>query len=173
MQERFPVLNLARISVPKRGIEKFLPESAMMRGIAIPSVTLLMWAEPSVGIKFVVVQPDEPFVPQLAPVNPLVQMHEHVPLITTPLPPFRHGRDFAQDCRLTVVDLLPLLPKFLNTKYSKGITIAVAMIQSIRKMIRMKAHTGKPQHLRALGLALELAGTSWSSGVIMNFSRPV
>lgn len=90
MQDRFPELNLARIEVPESGTEKFLFESARSRGIALPSVTLLILDCPSVETRFVVVQPVEPPLPQVVPVNPLVQIHEQLPCAITLVPPFRH-----------------------------------------------------------------------------------
>lgn len=85
-QERFAELNLDRIVVADSGREKFVWPSWMRRGIDCPSVTLLK--VPSEEARSVVVQPWELDVVQSFPVNPLVQIHEHTPSVTTFVPPF-------------------------------------------------------------------------------------
>ena len=94
IHERLPELSLARITVPERGIVKFELASAISLGMALPRVTLLMFVDPSVATRFVVVQPEEPVMAQLEPVIPFVQIHAHTPCEITLVPPFRHGKDF-------------------------------------------------------------------------------
>lgn len=94
MQERLPELKRASIVVPESGIEKFLLESASSRGMARPSVTFWMFDCPSVDTRFVVAQPVALPSPQVGPVNPLMQMQEHLFCERTLVPPFRQGKSF-------------------------------------------------------------------------------
>jgi hypothetical protein len=88
MQERFAELNLDSIVVAERGMEKLAWASWTRRGTASPSVALLRFA--SVELKVVVVQPCELDTVQLLPVNPLEQIQEHTPCVTTLVPPLAH-----------------------------------------------------------------------------------
>lgn len=86
--ERLFALNLDRIVVAERGMEKFICPSWTRRGMAWPSVTLLRVL--SVEDKVVVVHPSLLDVVQSFPVKPLVQMQEQTPSVTTFVPPLAH-----------------------------------------------------------------------------------
>lgn len=68
LQDKSPELILARIDVPDKGIEKFLLESRIRRGIAIPRVTFSIVDDDDDDTRLVVVQPSDPTVEQLWPV---------------------------------------------------------------------------------------------------------
>lgn len=64
---------------------KLVEASVRRRGMASPSVTLLILVAP---VTVVVVQPAESEVEQSNPVKPLLQMQEQMPFVTTLVPPF-------------------------------------------------------------------------------------
>lgn len=85
VQLRLPALSLPRIAVSDRVMAKLLVASVRRRGMASPSVTLLILVAPDM---VVVVQPAESEVEQSNPVKPLLQMQEQMPFVTTFVPPF-------------------------------------------------------------------------------------
>lgn len=82
------MLSLPRIAVSDRVMAKLVDAWDSSRGMASPNVTLLILVAPGT---VVVVQPAESEVAQLKPLNPLLQMQEQMPLVTTFVPPFRQG----------------------------------------------------------------------------------
>lgn len=84
-QLRFPALSLERMEVSERVIEKLVEAWVSRRGMAFPSVTLLILVSPAI---VVVVHPTVSGVEQSKPVKPLVQMQEQMPFVTTLDPPF-------------------------------------------------------------------------------------
>lgn len=85
VQLRFPALSLPRIAVSDSVTAKLVEASERRRGMASPSVTLLILVAPDT---VVVVQPAESDVEQSKPVKPLLQMQEQMPFVTTLVPPF-------------------------------------------------------------------------------------
>lgn len=85
VQLRLPELSLERIVVPERETEKLVLACDMRRGIASPTVTLLILVSPDM---VALVQPILSAVEQSKPVKPLAQMQEHRPSVTTLVPPF-------------------------------------------------------------------------------------
>lgn len=84
-QDREAELKRARMTVLKRGIEKFVCAAAMRRGIESPRVTLVYVG--SVEI-VVVVHPEAPATEQVEPVKPLMQIQEQLPVESKEVPPF-------------------------------------------------------------------------------------
>lgn len=84
-QLRFPELSLERMEVSESVIEKLVEAWVSRRGMAFPSVTLLILVSPAI---VVVVHPTVSGVEQSKPVKPLVQMQEQMPFVTTLDPPF-------------------------------------------------------------------------------------
>lgn len=87
VQLRLPALSFETIELPERVTLKLVAASESSRGIASPTVTLLILVSPDM---VVVVQPAESEVEQSKPVKPLVQMQEQMPFETTLVPPFWH-----------------------------------------------------------------------------------
>lgn len=82
-QLRFAVLNLARTTVPKSGMEKFAIACSSKRGIASPSVTFV-YSLDSVAV----VQPVAEATVQVEPVKPLMHRQAQVPEERKVEPPF-------------------------------------------------------------------------------------
>lgn len=147
MHERLPVLNRARIAVPERGIEKLARPSAMRRGMACPSVTLVMLSDSSMVMRFVVVQPVAPATVQVDPVNPFVQMQEHTPRAMTLVPSLEQGSCAWHSTSACSVEApLPFLLR--KTKNSSGTSMAAATMPTTMTIRPTKPHSGRPQHLR-------------------------
>lgn len=145
VQVRLPELKREIMILEVKGIEKFVSEAEMSRGIASPMVTLLE------SVKFAVVHPTELSSAQVEPVNPFVHMQLQIPEAMEFVPPFRHVRVDSQedvDEAAEVVDEVELLGLCLwRTTSSKGITTAAAiMMRPIRRKMR-KQQSDTPQHL--------------------------
>jgi hypothetical protein len=165
MQERSPEFSLARTMVPESGTEKLADAATMRRGMAVPSVTSSMFLSATEDTKSVVVQASDLAPVQSRPEKPLVQIHEHTPWLTTLVPPFWHTRDDSHFPWLWSAVLW--LPRVLNTKNCKGMTMATAIAAKMSMRTRIKAHRGRPQQRRAgfLSSALDSA-LSKSAGCV-------
>jgi hypothetical protein len=86
--DRLAELKRARITVLKRGMEKFDWAAAMRRGMESPRVTFVYVG--SVEI-VVVAQPDAPDTEQVEPVKPLMHIQEQLPVESEDVPPFWHA----------------------------------------------------------------------------------
>ena len=86
-QDRDAELKRAKMTVSKRGMEKFVCASAIKRGMASPNVTFVYDGEVE---RVVVVQPFPPDTLHVEPVKPLMQMQEQplVDVAISEVPPF-------------------------------------------------------------------------------------
>lgn len=85
-QERLAVLNRAKMTVGKSGMEKFVCAAVIRRGIESPSVTLGYSFE-----RVVVVQPVALATVHVEPVKPFMHRHAQLPEERNVLPPFWHA----------------------------------------------------------------------------------
>ena len=151
-QLKLPALSLDRIVVPSRDIEKLVLDCEMRRGSASPTVTLLILASPAMSA---VVQPTSSAVEQSKPVKSLVQMQEHMPSVTTLVPPFLQSIWLWHCCSASAMVLL-LTCCLRMTKNSTGIITAATMMIMMMIMSIMKPQNGNPQQRRPFFTGLEV-----------------
>lgn len=132
------------MALPDRVTLKLAAACESRRGIASPTVALLILVSPDM---VVVVQPAEPAVEQSKPVKPLVQTQEQMPLVTMLVPPFWHVSWFLH-CWSAAACVFALAPCLRRTKNSTGMMTAAAIRMMMMIRIKMKPQSGSPQHRR-------------------------